>query len=112
MHAIERTHRAMVLRIVSIVADTATGASKRNENGFSRPPVRYKSAASCRISNARNAAALRTPSRTGVGCQSEQLNSVKTTQRRRRRPDTTVRQSQTRNELPAGQAPGRRWPPI
>ncbi len=68
MHAIDRTHRAMVLRIVSIVADTATGASKRNENGFSSPPVRYKSAASCRISNARNAAALRTPSRTGVGC--------------------------------------------
>ena len=36
----ERTDKAQMLRGNGIAAETAAGAIKRNENGFSRPPVR------------------------------------------------------------------------
>lgn len=36
----ERTDKAQMLRGNRIAAETAAGAIKRNENGFSRPPVR------------------------------------------------------------------------
>jgi hypothetical protein len=42
--------RKSVQRRGSDVADTVTGTRNRNEKGFSSPPVRCNSAASCTIS--------------------------------------------------------------
>ena len=57
----DKIHNAIVLLNERIVADTAMGASRRKEKGLSRPPVRYRRAASYKISKARNVAAARSP---------------------------------------------------
>ena len=49
---------AIVSRIGSAVAEISTGARNRNENGFSRPPVKNSNPASSTMLSASNAAAI------------------------------------------------------